>query len=109
MGNKDTLKTISPPPLNLNNQLALEGPQSLPSLQDEIDILRSTLKWLRDTFSRAESTEQRIKLSNSMCLVSASLSRLLRTQSFLLSRVPSAFDQSLNQALSDILQEWGRT
>ena len=94
---------------NLSGQLTLAESQSSPSLHDEIEILRSTLKWLQDTFKGSGSTEERLKLSNSICLVSASLSRLLRTQAYLLSKLPSAYDTALNEALSDILKEWGRT
>ena len=106
--NSDPASGLSLPRI-AGNQLVLAEPASPPSLQDEIDILRSTLRWLQDTFKGSGSTQERLKLSNSMCLVSASLSRLLRTQAFLLSKLPSAFDTALNDALSDILKEWGRT
>ena len=108
MGNNTNPKSNSDSASDLDIQLTLADPGSPPSLQHEIEVLRSILKWLQDTFTRADSTGERLKLSNSMCLVSASLSKLLRTQDFLLSKVPPAFDQALNEALSDILKEWGR-
>lgn len=91
------------------DQRLLPEPASPPSLQDEIEILRATLKWLQDTFTRSDSTAERLKLFNSICLVSASLTKLLRTQAFLLSKLPSTFDQVFEEVLSDLLKEWGRT
>jgi hypothetical protein len=109
-------KTNTGTPINITDQLLLAEPASPPSLQDEIEILRATLKWLQDTFTRSDSTVERLKLSNSICLVSASLfyprilgAKLHRTQTYLLSRLPSAFNTALNQVLFDILKEWGRT
>jgi hypothetical protein len=78
------------------------------SLQDEIDTLRETLTWLRSAFSEAESLDQRLRLSNSICQVSAVLSRLLRSQTYLRKQAPSEWDKAVQDAINDILREWDR-
>ena len=86
------------------------------SVQNEIESLRGVLKRLLDSFSRVEtikacperSRRKQFKLSSAINLTTASIYRLARTQHYFQSHRASLFDQSVDQAINEVLKEWGR-
>ena len=100
----------------------VEGPVPLSDkddgspLQEEIDSMRRALKRLVESFSRVEALEDQFKLSSAINYTTASLTKfiphslreLVRAQQILRDHQPNKFDQSVEQAINEVLKEWGR-
>jgi hypothetical protein len=75
---------------------------------EEIEVLRSNMAWIQDAFERADSLDERLKLSAAWGLASSHLARLVRVQHLLTRGLPTETDRALDQVLHDLYVEWGR-
>lgn len=101
------LPPCSPAPSPHSPLPTLEN-SSPPGLLAEIEALRSNMAWLQDAFERAESLDERLKLSAAWGLASSHLARLVRVQHLLTKDLPTDLDRNLEQVLGELLVEWGR-
>jgi hypothetical protein len=76
------------------------------SFQDEIVALRSALHCLQESFSKVDSIGEQLKLTSAINHITSSLARLVRTQHFIGANQPSAIDQALDKALTEVLKDW---
>ncbi len=103
----------SPAPLQLSHELPQDSASSQGSsmsgqlsFRDEIAALRVALQCLQESFSKVDSIAEQLKLSSAINHTTASLTRLVRTQQFIGANQPSAIDQALDKALTEVLKDW---
>jgi hypothetical protein len=72
----------------------------------EIDSLRIALQRLQHAFSCTTTIEEHLKLASAISLITASISRLVRTQNYLASNRVPEFNRETNAALDVVIKEW---
>ncbi len=75
----------------------------------EIESLRIALQRLQLAFSCTTTIEEHLKLASAISLITASISRLVRTQNYLASNRLPEFNREIKAALEVVVKECGRT
>ncbi len=75
----------------------------------EIESLRIALQRLQLAFSCTTTIEEHLKLASAISLITASISRLVRTQNYLASNRLPEFNREIKAALDVVVKECGRT
>ena len=75
----------------------------------EIESLRIALQRLQLAFSCTTAIEDHHQLASTISLITASISRLVRAQNYLVSNRPVEFNREMYADLAVVLKEWGQT
>ncbi len=75
----------------------------------EIESLRIALQRLQLAFSCTTTIEEHLKLASAISLITASISRLVRTQNYLASNCLPEFNAEIIAALDVVIKEGSRT
>ena len=80
-----------------------------PDFAAEIESLRIALQRLQLAFSCTTTIEEHLKLASAISLITASISRLVRTQNYLASNRLPEINREIKAALDVVVKEYGRT